>query len=107
MRFMVLCTSSRAEGGTGGYEVATQRVFASLKDAESYRAGISSSRRPLTVAIVRPDDSEDVWRNEHGCEFLFLFEYESREVGTCVWLLDEDGIECGVPKESFGADEGT
>lgn len=100
MRFMVLSAPPTQSKGRG-YE-ACPRVFASLTEAEMYRATLPASSRATTVAVVRPADAEDVWRNEHGCEFLFLYEYKSAAFqDTCVWLLDEDGIEVGIPKASF------
>lgn len=99
MRYMILRTSSKEEGGSGGYEVCP-RVFATLDEAEQYRASISPSRSPMTVAIVRPDDGESVWYNEHGVEFLFLYE-ETSGGERIVWLLDDLGCEVGIPKSGF------
>ena len=103
MRFMVLCLPGAAPRAPARkqYALATPRVFPTLSGAEEYRKGIRPERRPITVAVVRPEDSDDVWYNQHGAEFLFLFEYEDATMGTCVWLLDEDGYEVGIPKASF------
>lgn len=102
MRFMVLCVSAeRSPLRPRPYEVATPRVFPTLAAAEECRKGVRPERQPITVAIVRPTDGEDVWFNQHGAEFLFLFEYEDAAMGTCVWLLDEDGCEVGIPKPNF------
>lgn len=98
MRYMVMCFPANQRV----YELATPRVFPTLAAAEAYRLSIVPGwRQPITVAVVRPDDAEDVWFNQHGAEFLFLFEYEDKAMGTCVWLLDEDGYEVGIPKAAF------
>lgn len=105
MRFMVMCFPvERSPLRPPRYELATPRVFASLEAAERFRFKLmarSPGREPITVVVVRPEPSEHVWYNQHGAEFLFLFEYEDEHMGTCVWLLDEDGIEVGIPKAGF------
>lgn len=47
--FIVVCISSEAEGGSGGYELATRTVFDTRAGAEGYAAGVAPSRLPLVV----------------------------------------------------------
>lgn len=97
MRFLVLVRNA-----SNRYEAASERVYASFEDAEAFRASLQgiAAGPALTVGVVRPDDAEDVWFNQQGAEFLFLYEYESAGE-RCVWLFDENGIEVGVRKDSF------
>lgn len=97
MRYMVMCLPAHQRI----YELATPRVFSTLAAAEAFRSDLRPDRQPITVAVVRPTDAEDVWFNQHGAEFLFLFEYEDKVMGTCVWLLDEDDCEVGLSKDDF------
>ncbi len=69
MRYMVMCFPANQRV----YELATPRVFPTLAAAEAYRLSIVPGwRQPITVAVVRPDDAEDVWFNQHGPDGSFV-----------------------------------
>lgn len=96
MRYMVLCKSTKAEGGNDGYEVATQRTFTTFADAEKYAAPIAPGREARIVVVIKPDEGDNVYQNQHGVEFLYLYEQDG-----VVWLVDEEGCDFGVHRESF------
>jgi hypothetical protein len=41
-----------------------------------------------------------VYENQHGREFLYLCETDTKH-GRIVWLLDEDDCDVGIPKAGF------
>lgn len=48
--FVVVCREDAAEGGIGGYTLATRQVFTNLSGAYHCAAGINEARQPLVVS---------------------------------------------------------
>ena len=105
MRYMVICRETKAEGARRDQTtLASQRVFTRFEDAVDFCNEISESRRAHVMAMVYPEEAQDVYENKHGREFLYLCETTNKRDGTVVWLLDEDDIDVGIPKAGFERD---
>ncbi len=101
MRYMVICRETKAEGARRDQmTLASQRVFTRFEDAVDFCNEIAESRRAHVMAMVYPEDAQDVYENKHGREFLYLCETKTKH-GQVVWLLDEDDHDVGIPKAGF------